>query len=50
VDESLPMCSGTVFGLLLAATSATRIDPLLRKLVKVAAPSLRGEGVRRKAR
>jgi len=50
VDESLPLCFGPQLTLLLLATPATRIEPLLRKLVKVAAPSLRGGRVRRKAR
>jgi hypothetical protein len=36
--------------LLLAATPRTRIDPHLRKLVKVAVLSLRGAGIARKAR
>ena len=36
--------------LLLAATPRTRIDPLLRKLVKVAGLSLRGGAIARKAR
>jgi hypothetical protein len=50
VDESLPLCLGQQLALLLVATPATRIEPLLRKLVKVAAPSLRSGRVRRKAR